>query len=283
MKLPIALSGRTLICSIVIALTTTTVIQTVLCTSIGDASQQQQLQKPSPIAAASAGPAIESPKVGDSIDVASKPELIQAKSAAPTQGASKSSSAADSSAAADQEAAGSRRGRSEAPPAAPATDKAASPPAAAATTIAPTTPTTTSASSSGDKQSSSKPAVSGAKPAPVSGKHQQQQQLSGKTGASGPNKKSPANLGTVTSTGSGGPAHYMSKHDAYSAIAEKHGALAQDAMRKADKRQHLQRFSGIQKAGGFGDMLSPFKGVTDSGLARSKYDHRRTYADFTPI
>lgn len=82
--------------------------------------------------------------------------------------------------------------------------------------------------------------------------------------------KLPANLGTVTSTGSGGPAHYMSKHDAYSAIAEKHGALAQDAMRKSDKRQ-LQGFGGIQKASGLGDMLAPFKSVSDSGLARSKY------------
>lgn len=84
--------------------------------------------------------------------------------------------------------------------------------------------------------------------------------------------KLPANLGTVTSTGSGGPSHYMSKHDAYSAIAEKHGALAQDAMRKSDKRRvhHSTSFGGIQKASGIGDMLSPFKGVTDSGLARSK-------------
>ena len=85
---------------------------------------------------------------------------------------------------------------------------------------------------------------------------------------SAPKSKLQANLGTVTSTGSGG--HYLSKHDAYSAIAEKHGALAQDAMKKSDKKQ-LQGFGGIQKAsGGLGDVLSPFKGVTDSGLARSK-------------
>lgn len=83
--------------------------------------------------------------------------------------------------------------------------------------------------------------------------------------------KLPANLGTVTSTGSSGGHSYMSKHDAYSAIAEKHGALAQDAMKKSDKRQLQTGFSSIQKASGIGDMLSPFKGVTDSGLARSKY------------
>lgn len=98
---------------------------------------------------------------------------------------------------------------------------------------------------------------------------------SGATAASGSKltakSKLPANLGTVTSTGSGGPAHYMSKHDAYSAIAEKHGALAQDAMRKSDKRQLQGGFGGIQKAGGLGDMFGPFKSVSDSGLARSKY------------
>lgn len=82
--------------------------------------------------------------------------------------------------------------------------------------------------------------------------------------------KLPVNLGTVTSTGSGGHS-YMSKHDAYSAIAEKHGALAQDAMKKSDKRQLQSGFGSIQKASGVGDMLSPFKGVTDSGLARSEY------------
>lgn len=82
--------------------------------------------------------------------------------------------------------------------------------------------------------------------------------------------KLPANLGTVTSTGSGGHS-YMSKHDAYSAIAEKHGALAQDAIKKSDKRQLQTGFGSIQKASGIGDMLSPFKGVTDSGLARSEY------------
>lgn len=107
--------------------------------------------------------------------------------------------------------------------------------------------------------------------------------LSGKSGSSSASaaaatsatgKKLPANLGTVTSTGSGGPAHYMSKHDAYSAIAEKHGALAQDAIRKVDKRPshgNLQRFGSIQKASGFTDSLNPFKTVTDGGLARSKY------------
>jgi len=114
--------------------------------------------------------------------------------------------------------------------------------------------------SSADKQSSSKAETAKAAPKPAK---------SVLTGKSAPKSKLPANLGTVTSTGSGGPAHYMSKHDAYSAIAEKHGALAQDAMRKSDKRQ-LQGFGGIQKASGLGDMLSPFKGVTDSGLARSK-------------
>lgn len=93
------------------------------------------------------------------------------------------------------------------------------------------------------------------------------------SGKSAIKSKLPANLGTVTSTGSGGQALYMSKHDAYSAIAEKHGALAAHSsmMKKADKRQ-MHSFGGIQKAsGGLGDMLSPFKGVTDGGLARSKY------------
>lgn len=88
--------------------------------------------------------------------------------------------------------------------------------------------------------------------------------------------KLPANLGTVTSTGSGGHS-YMSKHDAYSAIAEKHGALAQDAMKKSDKRQLQTGFGSIQKASGIGDVLSPFKGVTDSGLARSKYKLTLSY------
>lgn len=91
--------------------------------------------------------------------------------------------------------------------------------------------------------------------------------------------KLPANLGTVTSTGNGngGSAHYMSKHDAYSAIAEKHGAIAHDAMRKSDRHKStsssssLHRFGGIQKASGIADSLNPFRGVTDSGLARSEY------------
>lgn len=93
--------------------------------------------------------------------------------------------------------------------------------------------------------------------------------------------KLPANLGTVTSTGNGngGSAHYMSKHDAYSAIAEKHGAIAHDAMRKSDRHRtsssssSIHRFGGIQKASGIGDALNPFKSVTDSGLARSKYSY----------
>lgn len=101
-----------------------------------------------------------------------------------------------------------------------------------------------------------------------------QQQVKSSSGNS--KSKLPANLGTVTSTGSGG--HYMSKHDAYSAIAEKHGALAHDAMRKSDKRQlgHGHNsgggFGGIKKASGglVGDVFGPFKGVTDSGLARSE-------------
>lgn len=94
--------------------------------------------------------------------------------------------------------------------------------------------------------------------------------------------KNNANLGTVTSTGSGGSAHYMSKHDAYSAIAEKHGALAHDAMRKSDKRriQSSSPFGGIQKASGFGDFSSPIKGVGDTGLARSEYLPSRPKTSF---
>lgn len=133
-----------------------------------------------------------------------------------------------------------------------------------------------------EKQATNSKGAESEKKASSSGKPQQQArqqsaQLAGKNGSSSSSKsKLPANLGTVTSTGSGGPAHYMSKHDAYSAIAEKHGALAQDAMRhsqrvNSDRRSHLQRFGGIQKASGIGDVLSPFKGVTDSGLARSEY------------
>lgn len=117
------------------------------------------------------------------------------------------------------------------------------------------------------------PAASKSSAGPSKATQQKQSSLSGKSGSS--KSKLPANLGTVTSTGSGGATHYMSKHDAYSAIAEKHGALAHDAMRKSDKR-HMHSsgggnpFSGsIQKASGLGEMLNPFKGVTDSGLART--------------
>lgn len=99
----------------------------------------------------------------------------------------------------------------------------------------------------------------------------------------GSKSKLSANLGTVTSTGSGGPAQYMSKHDAYSAIAEKHGpSNVVDAMHKSDKRgQSLQRFGGVQKAsGGLGDVLSPFKGITDTGLARCKLSFFASLSSF---
>ena len=144
--------------------------------------------------------------------------------------------------------------------------------------------------------SSSKLAESAKPEEKKSGKQQsqpqlkQQQQLSAKSGASsgsGNKSRLPLNLGTVTSTGSGGPAHYMSKHDAYSAIAEKHGALAQDSVRNThrvntDRRSHLQRFGGIQRASGIGDMLSPFKGVTESDLARSEYLFLQELSSFLP-
>lgn len=70
---------------------------------------------------------------------------------------------------------------------------------------------------------------------------------------------------------SAGASHYLaSKHDAYSAIAEKHGSLGTELTRRTDKRRY-QSFGGIQKAsGGLGEYLSPLKGVSDTGLARSK-------------
>lgn len=159
---------------------------------------------------------------------------------------------------ADEKATGERKARADTDTASKANDSAELKPTTA--TESATKPTESNATSS-------------AKPSSKPGK---QQTLSGKS--SGPSGKSklPANLGTVTSTGSGGPTHYLSKHDAYSAIAEKHGSLAQvtSAHKKSDSKRassSIQRFGGIQKASGFGDMLSPFKGVTDSGLARSKY------------
>lgn len=152
----------------------------------------------------------------------------------------------------------------ESKPADKASPAAASPPKAA---VAETKPAVKSAAAS-------KPAPAASPAAPAAGAASSSSS-SGAAAASGSKlaakSKLPANLGTVTSTGSGGPAHYMSKHDAYSAIAEKHGALAQDAMRKSDKRQLQGGFGGIQKAGGLGDMFGPFKSVSDSGLARSKY------------
>lgn len=133
--------------------------------------------------------------------------------------------------------------------------------AAAASASAPSEPAKQEASKQAEKKTESKlepKASAAAKPVKQLAKNASKSKL-------------PANLGTVTSTGSSGGHSYMSKHDAYSAIAEKHGALAQDAMKKSDKRQLQTGFSSIQKASGIGDMLSPFKGVTDSGLARSKY------------
>lgn len=81
-----------------------------------------------------------------------------------------------------------------------------------------------------------------------------------------------ANLGSTILQGS---VNQMSKHDAYSAIAEKHGALAQDAMRRSDKRRigNGGAFgpAGIQKASGLGDIFNPVRQMSDGGLARSKY------------
>lgn len=75
--------------------------------------------------------------------------------------------------------------------------------------------------------------------------------------------------GPVTSTGNSG-SHYLSKHDSYSAIAERH--LFTDAMRKSDRRRAHSSMSGIEKAASFGNMFSnPLNGITDNGLARSKY------------
>lgn len=176
-----------------------------------------------------------------------------------------------------------RKGRSEPPPMGaetkPAEPKADSKPDQASKanehSAGSSSPLSSSTSPAPKQQAPSDNKVASS-PAPAA-KPSKGQPLNGKSGGSSSGKsKLPANLGTVTSTGSGGATHYMSKHDAYSAIAEKHGALAQDAMKKADKRNsHLQRFGGIQKAsGGLGDMFSPFKGVTDSGLARSKSDKK---------
>lgn len=148
---------------------------------------------------------------------------------------------------ADQEAS-KRKGRAES---APSTDKTSEPKQATSEKAASSSEKSTTKVPSTDSKSTASKA---AKPTQSSTKSSSKSKL-------------PPNLGTVTSTGSGG---YLSKHDAYSAIAEKHGALAADAMKKSDKHRVHGGFGGIQKASGFGDILSPFKGVTDSGLARSK-------------
>lgn len=93
------------------------------------------------------------------------------------------------------------------------------------------------------------------------------QSSSSKTSSNNGKPRHQANIG------SGGGGIYKAKSDAYSAIAEKHGALAHEAVRKSDRRRisHGGAFGSIQKASGFGDVLGPLKGVTDGGLARSKY------------
>lgn len=196
---------------------------------------------------------VEAPKA------AAESPKVEAKSA-PVEAAKVSESETEANA---------RKGRSEPPPdkKEASTERPAAADASKDTKVNNSNENTKSSSSS-SSSTSSKP---NEKSQPTKQATQtNKQQLSAKSSPAGPKNKLPANLGTVTSTGSGGAAHYMSKHDAYSAIAEKHGALAHDAMRKSDKRRIQSSFGGIQKASGIGDMLSPFKGVTDSGLARSK-------------
>lgn len=248
------LTSTILICSIVIALCSATVIPTVQCTSISGGGDNAEELKP----VAAGQPQTNSSPLEPATKVEAK--LAEQEPAKPIEPATKS---------ADEQA---RKGRSEAPSSEQAKQSPTEKPVAAASPSQESSSKPAAGSKSSEqKQSTGKPAA----PSSSSG-NSSKQQLSGKSGPTPAtiNKRLPANLGTVTSTGSGGPAHYMSKHDAYSAIAEKHGALAQDAMRKSDNRQHnnlQQRFSGIQKASGIGDALNPFKGVTDSGLARSKY------------
>ena len=235
-----ALTVATLICALTI------VIQPIQCNSI---TSQQAPPSAAPTEAKSAG--------------------ADTKQAAPAQPSKPVAAAAAAAAAAEPE----RKGRAS-------DEQSASKVPAAPTEVKEAS--TSEAKPKEEKLAPSKP-VNEPKAAPAAkGQPARQQPTSPKSSSSSSTKsKLPANLGTVTSTGSGGPAHYMSKHDAYSAIAEKHGALAQDAMRHtqkvgADRRAHLQRFGGIQKAsgGGVGDMLNPFRGVTDSGLARSEYGKR---------
>lgn len=238
---------QTLFGILVIALTT---VITVQCGSVAPGEQQAAAE----IQPKESAPATESAKSVASPSAVVGPKTAAAAEAKPEDTKPDIAPPADTKLAPESEQeANARKGRSEPPPSPTADTKVTEKPAEG------------KVNEKDKAMPTSKPAAE-QKQKPTG-----KQQLAAKSGStgSGAKNKLPANLGTVTSTGSGGPAHYMSKHDAYSAIAEKHGALAQDAMRKSDKRR-LQHFGGIQKASGLGDMFSPFKGVTDSGLARSK-------------
>lgn len=57
-------------------------------------------------------------------------------------------------------------------------------------------------------------------------------------------------------------------------IERQHGSVGVQKMKASENRRtsSSNNVGGIQKASGIGDMFSsPIKGVTDSGLARSKY------------
>lgn len=144
-------------------------------------------------------------------------------------------------------------------------DSSSSTVAAAATTPASSVKKSPSGGAAAAKQAASK---SSASAGASSGKQA--------TGSSSKPPRLQANLGSTSSQAN--PSHYMSKNDAYSAIAEKHGAMASahDAIRRSDKRRigSPNSFSpvGIQKASGLGDMFNPIKQMTDGGLARSKYN-----------
>lgn len=71
--------------------------------------------------------------------------------------------------------------------------------------------------------------------------------------------------------GSGGGV-YKAKNDPYSSIAEKHTNSHHTTRSEKRRASHSSNFVGIQKASGIGDMFNPLKGVTDGGLARSKYN-----------
>lgn len=79
--------------------------------------------------------------------------------------------------------------------------------------------------------------------------------------------------------GSGGGGMYKHKPDEIAKIVElQHNSVAHKMKASDNRRTSNTGFGGVQKASAIGDMFSPIKGVTDSGLARSKYTHSYTYS-----